>query len=56
MSLPYDEKFPFSQNIEDLATALAAEVRALEDAGPGLPQAQTPKCSKRTTSWPSTPN
>ena len=31
MSLPYNDLFTFSQNIEDLATALAAEVRALEE-------------------------
>lgn len=31
MSLAYDDKFTFDQNIADLATALAAEVRALED-------------------------
>jgi hypothetical protein len=44
VSLAYDDKFPFSQNIEDLATALAAEVRALEarrarvESGPNAPE------------------
>jgi hypothetical protein len=44
MSLPYNDLFTFSQNIEDLATALAAEVRALEErrarveSGPNAPE------------------